>query len=273
LKKVALILTVYEKDKPNEFYESITSILDQSFKSFDILVQEDGPVDQEIHDLLIKLKNENSIKFLGTRKINKGFDYSLNELINFSLKEGYQYIARMDADDIAIKDRLEKQYHFMENHPQIDVVGMQIIEFGDDLNYSKKVTYPVNHNQMLKFFKKRVPIAHVTAFFRSTFFKKAGLYETTGHLNNGDTIIWMKGFSSGCLFANIDEVGVNVRVSNDFFKRRGGAKKTFSDFKNRLLVIRQLRFGVIAYFYALGSALVNLSPSSIKKFAYQFLRE
>ena len=125
---------------------------------------------------------------------------------------------------------------------------------------------------MLKFFQKRVPIAHVSAFFRHSYFKKAGLYQTKGHISNEDSLLWMSGFLSGCKFANITYVGVMVRVSQDFFRRRGGWKKTLSDFENRLTINKKLHFGFLAYFYTIAVLVVNMLPSTLKRFAYKYLR-
>jgi hypothetical protein len=161
----------------------------------------------------------------------------------------------------------------MNKHSDIDVCGTYIKEFGDGIEYAKVVTYPLTHNTMLSFFKKRVPLAHVSAFFRRRFFEKAGLYEVGGHFNNEDTLMWMKGFASGCRFANIEYIGVKVRVSQDFFGRRGGWKKTASDFKNRMTVNKNLHYGFSAYFYAVAVASVNIMSPTMKKYAYKYLRQ
>ena len=272
MNSVVVILTVYSGDKYSNFKDALESLYFQSFKKFDIFVQEDGPVDRKINSYLKTEFKKQKIKFHGERKINKGFDFSLNELISRALEKKYKYIVRMDADDISIEERLEKQFQFMEKNPSVDVLGSAIEEFGDNLEYQKKVQYPLTHKKMLSFFKMRVPLAHVSAFFRVTFFQKAGLYEVDGHLNNGDTIMWMKGFTTGCIFANIPDVCVRVRVSREFFYRRTGLRKALSDFENRVLVIRKLDYNFVSYLYAFLSFLINLMPSFLKKIVYKSLR-
>ena len=272
MSQIVALLTVYQNDRLPAFQSALESLYGQSLSSFDIYVQEDGPVDKEIHDYLTDELACQRITFLGTRDENKGFDYSLNELIDRAMHLKYDYMVRMDADDIAVSDRLERQLSFMESHPEVDVCGTFIEEFGEDINYIKLVKYPLSHQAMLRFFQKRVPIAHVSAFFRCSYFKKAGLYETQGHWNNGDTLMWMKGFAANCQFANIDYIGVKVRVNQDFFSRRGGLKKAWSDFKNRLTVNHTLGFGPLAYGYACSTFVVNLLPSTMKKYAYKYLR-
>jgi glycosyltransferase involved in cell wall biosynthesis len=272
MNKVSVLLTTYENDNISDLKESVYSLYAQSFKKFDIFIQEDGVVSSDIHAFLIGEFNSGRVKYLGKRNTNKGLDYSLNELIHKVLGLGYEYIVRMDSDDISMPERIERQLKFMNNEPDIDVCGAYIKEFGYGIKYSKLVTYPLTHVFMLKFFQKRVPIAHVTAFFRRSYFEKAGLYQTKGHISNEDSLLWMSGFLSGCKFANIAYIGVMVRVSHAFFGRRGGWKKTLSDFRNRLTINKKLRFGLLAYLYAIIVLIVNILPSILKKYAYKYLR-
>jgi len=272
MNKIAILLTVYGGDKFENFVAALKSLYNQTYKEFDIFIQEDGPVNIEISNFLNEELKKSNICYYGKRKINFGFDYSLNELISIALEKGYEYIVRMDSDDICCPERINSQYKFMKINQEIDVCGMEIEEFGDNLIYKKIVSYPTSHEGMLLLFRKRAPIAHVTAFFRNTFFKKAGLYEVEGHLNNGDMLMWLKGFDKGCRFANLNEVGVKVRVTKDFFNRRSGLKKAMSDFKNRLLVNKVLRFGFLAYLYAFLVFLLNISPAFVKVIAYKNLR-
>lgn len=273
MEKVCFILSVYANDNFCDFKEAYDSILNQTVDNIGIYIQEDGVVHSEIHNYLLNEKSQCNISYLGLRKDNKGADYSLNELIKKARSDGYMYFARMDADDISMPDRIEKQLDFMKKNPNIDICGTYIEEFGDGIEYSKIVTYPLTHNRMLNFFKKRVPIAHVSAIFKYSYFEKAGFYKTDGHFNNGDTLMWLDGFVSGCKFANVKYIGVKVRVSQDFFGRRGGWKKTTSDFKNRMTVNKSLHYGYSAYFYAVAVAFVNLMPSILKKYAYKYFRQ
>jgi len=262
-------MSVYKNDKLSYLKEALESLYSQTLKA-DIFIQQDGLLSDELNDYLGDELYKNKIIYLGKRNENKGLAYSLNELLTIVLLR-YEYIARMDADDISYKSRLEDQYIFMEEHKHIDVVGGYIKEFGNDIDYEKIVAYPLKHEEMYNFFSKRVPLAHVTAFFRKNYFKKAGLYRIDT-LSNEDTLLWMDGFKQGCQFENLDKVLVNVRVSNDFFSRRGGLKKVWSDFKDRVLVIQTLGYNISSYLYALAIVFVNIAPPKIKIFLYKRLR-
>ena len=263
-------MSVYRGDEPGRLREALESLYAQNPPA-DIFVQLDGPVAPEIERLLEKEREAGKIFHLGVRKENRGLAVSLNELLDEVLKRGYEYVARMDADDISLPGRFEKQYGFMRNHPDIDVVGGAIEEFSEDGTYRKIVRYPLRHDEMFDFFKKRVPLAHVTAFFRRSFFEKAGNYPTTSPTNE-DTLLWMKGFASGCCFANISDTIVWVRVSSGFFGRRGGVTKALGDLRDRIEVIRTLGYNFDAYFYAFAVFFVNISPGWLKKILYKRLR-
>jgi glycosyltransferase involved in cell wall biosynthesis len=272
MSKVLVVMSVYKNDKLEDFKEALESIYNQTYKDFDIAIQEDGEVSRELDAYLEKQLDEKKIIHLGRREQNKGFDYSLNELIDIGLKKGYTYFVRMDADDISRPERVKKQIDFLETNKNIDIVGTYIEEFGDGIEYNKVVKYPLTHNDMFKFFQKRVPVAHVSVVFRDSFFKKAGFYPTSGHINNGDTLMWLQGFKNGCQFANLDFVGVRVRVNSGFFGRRTGLDKAMSDFKDRLKVIKSLNYPRKAYLYAFATFIVNLLPPILKKLAYQYAR-
>lgn len=266
-----MILSVYKKDKLQYVQDALESLYSQTVKA-DVFIKIDGPIDKKLEDYLLKEYRKGNIAYLSKRKENRGLATSLNELIEVALKRKYEYIFRMDADDICLAERFQKQIKFMETNKDVDICGTYIEEFGDGVEYKKLVKYPLTHETMFEFFKKRVPLAHVSVCFRKSFFEKAGLYPESGHISNEDTLMWLKGFENRCRFANIDYVGVKVRVSRDFFERRAGVRKVLYDFKNRLEVIRKLHYGYDAYFYAFGMMGINLLPTQLKKFTYKYLR-
>ena len=263
-------MSVYGGDRRGPLQKALESLYAQT-QNVDIYIQLDGEVTENVKNYLLKEKERDKISYLGERAINKGLAFSLNELLEIVLYREYVYMARMDADDISVSERIALQYEFMEAHKNIDVVGGYIEEFSEENVYSQIVRYPLTHDEMFQFFTKRVPLAHVTAFFRKSFFEKTGTYPTTSPTNE-DTLLWMEGFHNGCHFANIPEVLVKVRVSAAFFGRRGGVRKAWSDFKDRVLVIKTLGYNTSSYFYAIALFFVNITPSKIKQFLYKRLR-
>ena len=269
MKEVAVIMSVYQGDKLQYVKDALKSLYSQTM-SADIYIYQDGNIPYELEEYLNKELSNERIVHLEKNTINRGLAYSMNALLNITLDK-YEYIMRMDADDISVKNRISLQYNFLEKHKDIDVVGGYIEEFSIDMVYKKIVQYPLSQKEMFDFFSKRVPLAHVTAFFRKSFFHNSGYYATTT-LSNEDTLLWMQGFKYKAVFANIPEVLVNVRVSQSFFARRGGIAKAWSDFKDRVLVIKTLGYNTSSYFYAIALFFVNIAPSKIKQFLYKRLR-
>ncbi|GAA5142167.1 glycosyltransferase family 2 protein [Thalassotalea piscium] len=114
--KISVILPVYNAEKYIE--EAVKSILNQSFHDFEFIIINDGSTDNSLL-LLQQLAKEDRRIMLITRE-NKGLIATLNEAISLAKAE---YIARMDADDIALPLRLEKQFNYLTQHPDVAVLG------------------------------------------------------------------------------------------------------------------------------------------------------
>ena len=111
--KISVIMSVYNGEE--YLAEAIDSVLGQSFKDFELIVINDCSTDKTSEILKQYEALDNRVK-VHTNEVNLRLPSSLNKAI--SLAEG-KYIARMDADDICLPDRLEKQYAFMEAHPDV----------------------------------------------------------------------------------------------------------------------------------------------------------
>lgn len=261
---VAVIMSVYKYDSFDYLRKCLDSLYGQKYKSFDIFIQQDGPLESLADEYLANELHEGRIKYLGKRNDNRGLAYSLNDLLRVVLPENYSYIIRMDADDISAVNRIGTLYYFMESHTDIDVAGSYIVEFSDDnaIDSGKVISYPLNHDDMKALFLKRGPLAHATAIFRFTFFEKVGFYSLYS-LRNEDTLLWLNGFKAGCCFGNVPEVLYYVRYDIKCAARRVGFKKSFSDFIDRLRVIIDLDGRSIDYLIAVARLFIQNMPRPI----------
>ena len=96
---------------------AIDSVLNQDFKEFELIISDDGSTDNSLN--IIQSYTDKRIKLLSDSS-NKGIGYRLNEQI--ALSKGV-YFARMDSDDIMFPDRILEQVKFLQEHPNVDVVG------------------------------------------------------------------------------------------------------------------------------------------------------
>lgn len=272
-RKIAVILPVYKKDKVEYLTKSVESILYQTYKNIHLYIGVDGPVGEDLREYLHSLEKQNTVSVVWFEE-NRGLACILNDLLEICFKEGCEYIARMDADDISERTRFEKQVAFLDNHSEIDVVGGTISEIDEKGNSRhKKIVYPETPDECRKFFARRNPHAHPAVMFRRSFFEKAGCKYRPDYRQNQDTMLWYDGMMAGTLHANIPEVVLHFRMTDAMFKkRRNGwafAKKQFQD---RLMINKGLGYGFFADVYGFAMFCMLVSPAWVKKIAYRVFR-
>ena len=273
-KKIAVILPVYKKDKIEYLRLAVESIVMQSYRDCHLYIGVDGPVGDDLAGYLKQLETQANVSIVWFEE-NRGLACVLNDLLDVCFKEGYEYIARMDADDISMTERFEKQMAYLEAHPEIDVVGGAIKEIDEEgKSRGKTIVYPATPEKCRDFFSKRNPHAHPAVLFRKSFFDKLhGKKYRPEYRQNQDTMLWYDGMMAGTQHANIPDVVLNFRMTDAMFKkRRNGwafAKKQFSD---RLMINRGLGYGFGADVYGFAMFCMLVSPAWLKKIAYRVFR-
>jgi glycosyltransferase involved in cell wall biosynthesis len=133
---VSVIMSVYNGQRYLE--EAVDSILNQTFKNFEFIVIDDGSTDKTPETLRDYAQKDSRIKVI-TNSQNIGLTRSLNRGIKIARGE---YIARMDADDISMPERLEKQISVFETHERIGCVGCNVLVVDKEGELIKKVRLP-----------------------------------------------------------------------------------------------------------------------------------
>lgn len=267
--RVAVLLPVYQNDRPDYLQKSLLSIFQQNSSDFHIFIGVDGPVGECLHRVLTQ-QNANKKVRLVWFETNRGLACVLNDLIAIAKNEGYSYYARMDADDVSQPDRFEKQIRFLEKNPDVDVVGGAIEEIdGNDQLRGKHVEYPLDHKDCKKFFRYRDPLAHPAVMFRAGYFEKVTSGYRNNYRKNQDTMLWFDGFMNGCIFANIPDTVLLFRVNEDFYNRRTGWKRAKQMLRDRLIINKALHYDLSANLFAFAMFCMTISPSWVKKFLYK----
>lgn len=271
-KNYSVLMSTYKKDNPVYLVESIESILNQTIATDDFVIVKDGMLSKELDEVLDKYSREYPNIFnIVELKENVGLGKALSIGIEYCKNE---LVARMDADDFSFKDRIEKELLFLESNPNVDLVGTQALEFIDDVN--KPVcynTFPVSHSDTVKYAHSRNPYSHPAVIFKKSKVIAAGNYQDAYLCEDYD--LWIRMIQSGCICANLDECLFAVRVSEDFFRRRGGIKYVKSinslmhrNMKNGFFTRRDYFFNIIV------RSSVYLMPNSLRSFVYsKFLRK
>ncbi|WP_041057420.1 glycosyltransferase [Vibrio owensii] len=231
---VAVIMSVYKNDDISQLQESIFSLFSQSYSNIHVFICIDGEVSQEINDFLIGLSNERSDFIVYKNPCNKGLAFSLNRLVDCVLKSGgnYEYIARMDSDDISLPHRISEQVYFMECNKEVDVSGGYCKEFGSTYSLEVKKV-PLNHSDLVYHSLSRCPFIHPTVIFRVKVFSDGMRYPENTVLTE-DMAFWLELIREGYTFSNIPDVILKYRMNEDLVERRLGLDKGFSEFRVRI---------------------------------------
>lgn len=264
-------MSVYKKDDAEHLELSIESILSQTYEDILLLIGSDGVIDEQLGRVLRLYEDNSKVKTFWFA-VNRGLTAVLNDLLVEAKRLQPAFIARMDADDVSKADRFEKQVRFLENNSDVDVVGGAIeeIDYKGEVN-GKVIRYPLTHKECFRFFSFRNPLAHPAVMFRSSFFNKVASYNAA-YKKNQDTELWYRAFKVGCVFANIPDVVLSFRVSDNMYKRRGGNEFAKEVLKLRLEINKGLNYGLKADILGYCYYLMAISPSWVKKIAYKTLR-
>ena len=269
VKKVAVIMSLYKSDVLAFVKQAVESILTQSFPDYDFYIQYDGYVQRDVDEYLSGLM-DNRIH-INRRIENKGLAQSLNDLLAVVMPLGYEYIARMDADDISMPERFEKQVAYMESHPETECLGTWAIEIKSDGSEFYKKQMPETHEGCWEQFMIRDCMIHPTVMFRRSYIEKADVYSLDTYFGE-DTMMWAQGFAAGCKFANLPEYLFKFRLNDDFFNRRRGWKHAKGILTLRWRVNKMLHYPVKAYLYAFAYAGAKMMPKQILNMIYKKAR-
>lgn len=206
--KVTILLPAY--NAALYLRDSLDSIMRQAFKDFDVLLIDDGSMDDTSKiaieysniDRRIKYyKNEKNIDLIKT--LNKGL----------SLAKG-EYIVRMDADDIMFDDRLYKQVKYMDSNPECFVCGGQMEYIGGLTGMAPIL--PQKYEDLLYLSLINCPLYHPTTIIRNSAIKQFGLKYNDSYKHAEDYKFWSDIiFSHPNSIANIKDVVLFYRISNN----------------------------------------------------------
>ena len=263
-------MSLYKNDRLEFVQLAVESILNQTYKDFDFYIQYDGPVRTDVDEYLSSLVDDR-VK-VQRRAENKGLAQSLNELLAIVMPTGYEYIARMDADDISGKNRFERQMAYFESHPELDCLGTWAVEITSSGEEYFRKQMPETNDACYELFKKRDCMIHPTVMFRRSYIEKAGAYATDTFFGE-DTMMWAQGFAAGCKMGNVPEYLFRFRLDDNFFNRRRGWKYAKGIWQLRHRVNKMLSYGVSADMWAIAYACAKMMPKFILDVLYRNARK
>lgn len=263
----SVLMTVYGKDDPGFFRAALDSVVQQSVPPSQIVLVVDGPVPAELQTAIDETVGiYQSIDLL---PLAKNLGSGLASQAGLALCR-HELVARMDADDLSVPDRFERQLAYHQSHPQVDAWGGLIAEFATDPNDVLNVrTVAYEPREVARAARRRSPINNTTAMFKKSSVLKAGDYLDLRWFE--DYYLWARMLAVGCSLANLPEVFVKVRIGSGMIGRRGG----MAYFRNEKTLMQYMyKKGLISggeYLRNLGERFfVHVAaPEKLRAFIYQ----
>ena len=198
--KFSVLFSVYFKENPEFFDRALESVYNQSVRADEWVIVKDGPIPQELQDVIDKYKQFEDVTIKEVQlEQNKGLGVALS----YGVPEcSYELIARMDTDDISVPNRFELQLAEFEKDPELDLCGGQIIEFETEENTpiaERKV--PLTQDEIVEFQRTRSAFNHVTVMFKKSKVLEAGNYKDCPLME--DDMLWVDMILAGakCLIS------------------------------------------------------------------------
>lgn len=166
---------------------TLKSVLKQTYTNFELIITDDGSTDNTVE--VIRSFNDPRITLIVDGE-NHGISYRLNQQID--LAKG-KYFVRMDGDDLMFPERVEKQVHYLDEHPNVDVVGSPIVVIDDDNKIIGYRRYSCE-NLSKKKLCKATCFAHPTVCGRIEFFREFRYIEK--YNGTEDNNLWIRGYKN-----------------------------------------------------------------------------
>lgn len=257
-------MSLYKKEHPEYLRLALDSMINQTVKPDEIVLVEDGPLTDELYEVIDEYKDRlNIVK----NEKNMGLGLALNEGLKACRNE---LVARMDTDDISETRRCEKQLEYFSEYPDTAILGGQIAEFiGSVDNVIGRRIVPETDAELKNYLKVRCPFNHMTVMFKKTEVLKAGNYQDW--FWNEDYYLWVRLALQGSVFANLPDTFVYTRVGEDMYKRRGGKKYYISEIKLQRYMLSHKVIGYSTYLMNCGKRLILeiLMPASLRGWVYK----
>lgn len=243
--KFSVAMSVYKNDNSIDFVDAVLSIFNQTYPPNEIILVIDGPVP----DMMLKTI-ENLSEKMGIMKViplPKNMGHAIARQTGLEAANN-DLCAVMDADDLSVPNRFEKQLKAFEEHPEVSVVGGLINEFihtTDNVVGTRIV--PEKDSDIKEYLKSRCPMNLVTVMLKKSDVMKVGGYQDW--YCEEDYYLWIRLALGGYKFYNIQENLVNVRVGEEMYQRRGGKKYFKSEARLQKYMLNHKLISLSKYAY------------------------
>lgn len=269
--KYSVLMSIYKKEKPEYFVQSIESMVNQTIMPDEIVIVKDGELTDSLEEVIDKYIDKYPELFnIVTLRDNVGLGRALDEGLKHCKNE---LVARMDTDDISLPERCELQIMQFNENPELCIVGTMIDEFYDEPdNIVSSRVVPTTNDDIYKFMKRRSPFNHPTVMYKKSEVIRCGGYGKMRRKQDLD--LFSRMINNGCIAENINQSLLLFRSNEDNFKRRKSWSycKSYIDVQFEIWKRGHCSFNDLS-FVILGQLVMFLAPMGLlKKISNKYLR-
>lgn len=210
---ISVVMATYN-EPPEIVGAAIQSILGQTYRNFELLIYDDSS-DEHTRKRIDSFLEDTRVRVI-RHATRSGFVRSLNMGLHDAKGT---YIARMDGDDIALPERLEKEISFLQANRDIYAVGGQIEIIDETGRVTSSRFYPTGGIRLAVFSAIRNPLAHPTVMMRREVIDRGFAYDETLGLSE-DLDLWLRLMNHSFKLANLPDTVLKYRVTGDFSAKR-----------------------------------------------------
>lgn len=242
---ISVVLPVYNAEEFLE--EAIESILSQTYRNIEFIIINDGSCDKSL-EIIEKYASKDERIIVISRE-NRGLVYSLNEGIK---KAKGMFIARMDADDISLSQRFEKQVNLMEKN-SLDICGCHYLSICSANEIQALGLVPLTQNMCFLSLASKVPFAHPSVMIRKSFLDdKNLLYGQSKYKTAEDFDLWLRMYEQNAVFGNVNDILFKYRVLD-----------TSLSSSNNIAILSETKYMLNSFLDKYEKALENILNNSI----------
>lgn len=264
----SVLMSVYDREVPEYLDQCFESMKVQTLKAAEIILVVDGPLNSSLLGVIEKWES-----CLPIKKLLLDRNVGLGKALSLGIQQcSNELVLRMDTDDICREDRFEKQVRYMESHPELMILGSNVMEFdpksGGDMGPR---SVPSADSDIRRWMKYRNPFNHMSVAYKKSAVMNAGGYLHLKYME--DYYLWLRMMSEGYSGANLEDCLVRARTGIDMLTRRRGVEYV----KSELELFRiKLNLGITGrvegFFIFAVRALIRMLPIVGVGFLYKVVR-
>lgn len=202
---VSIVLPVYNAG--NFLVETVSSVVNQTYKNWELICVNDDSQDNSLSILQDFALQDSRIKVYSN---NKNLGVALNSNFAISKAKG-KYLARMDADDVMMPDRIEKQVLFLQKNPGVVIVGGQCQLINEEGKQIGKKVFPTKNIDLYQMAFRSMPIQQPTMMINLNLLPKKFTWYNDKFKPADDLDLFFRLFNYG-LFANLSDCVLKYRM-------------------------------------------------------------